>query len=88
MMEGDFSILIESGYTKSQAIATQMLTAIAAVIGTLVGLTASSNSFAEDILLSFTCGGFVYVATLGVLPMLNNRKYGKNSQIFDRKKNM
>ena len=71
---GDFSILIESGYTKMQAIQAQLVTAMAAILGTMVGLCCQKNPILEDILLSITCGGFVYVATVGVLPMLSQRK--------------
>jgi len=73
---GDFTILMESGMTKFQAIKAQFVTAIAAFLGTLVGLfLAQRNEEWESGLLALTSGGFVYIATVGVLPSIlrNNR---------------
>eukprot|EP01032_Pedospumella_encystans_P007912 gene7912-9431_t len=65
---GDFTILIQSGLTKSQAIKAQFVTAIAAVLGVSVGLLARRSEVAEELLLSFTAGGFVYLAGVNMLP--------------------
>jgi zinc transporter 7 len=78
---GDFSILLESGFTKFEAIKTQMVTALSAVLGTILGLFAQRSPFLEEILSSITCGGFLYVSTLGVLSMLSGKKGTGYTQI-------
>lgn len=77
---GDYSILIGSGFSKSEAIASQFFTAIAAFLGTIFGLVAShsfdSGHGAHDHnhnILSFTSGGFIYLAACGILPDLLNQ---------------
>ena len=53
------------------AMKMQFLTAIAAFLGCLVGLLSSSVSEqAEQYILPFTAGGFIYIATVDVLPDL------------------
>jgi solute carrier family 39 (zinc transporter), member 7 len=78
---GDFAILLESGFTKFQAIKVQMVTALAAVLGTLVGLCAGSFSPFNEILLSITTGGFLFVSTLGILPMISSKRNLSFTQI-------
>lgn len=77
---GDYSILISSGFSKSEAIASQFFTAIAAFLGTIFGLVASqsfdSGQGAHDHdhnILSFTSGGFIYLAACGILPDILNQ---------------
>jgi len=67
---GDFAILIQSGYTKRQAIVAQVFTAIGALVGTLVGLLAGNIASSTLWILPFTAGGFIYVACVTVLPVL------------------
>lgn len=55
---------------KYEAIRAQFLTAIAAVIGTIVGLQAQRNQIVEDLLLAFTSGGFLFLATVTMLPSI------------------
>jgi zinc transporter 7 len=66
---GDFTILVNSGLTKSQAIRAQFVTAIAAFIGTACGLIGASNSeVVKALLLSWTAGGFLYISTVSMIP--------------------
>jgi len=65
---GDFTILLQSGLSKTQAIQAQFMTAVAAVLGTSIGLLAHRSEVAEELLLAFTAGGFVYLATVTMLP--------------------
>jgi zinc transporter 7 len=57
-------------HSKWQAISAQFVTAIAAFAGTFVGLLAERHPVFEDLLLAFTSGGFVYIATIGALPKI------------------
>lgn len=65
---GDFTILVQSGLSKYEAIQAQFVTAIAAFLGTGVGLYMSEhNEVMQDVLLSLTAGGFLYIATVAAM---------------------
>ena len=68
---GDFAILMQSGYPKRKAMLLQLSTATGAMIGTLCGLLADSISTVATMwILPFTAGGFIYIATVSVIPEL------------------
>ncbi|XP_012054443.1 PREDICTED: protein catecholamines up [Atta cephalotes] len=68
---GDFAILIQSGYSKRKAMMLQLTTAIGALLGTFVSLLADGmGDFATRWILPFTAGGFIYIATVSVIPEL------------------
>lgn len=68
---GDFAILIQSGVPKHKAIFLQLLTAIGALAGCLVSLVLGDvTEAASSVTLPFTAGGFIYIATVSVLPEL------------------
>lgn len=64
---GDFCTLIRAGFSKSQAILAQFLTAIAAFMGTAFALYVSEG-WNGHLLLFVTAGGFVYLAATTILP--------------------
>lgn len=63
---GDFAILVKNGLSKNQAIMAQFGTATAAMLGTIVGLFL--HDWAGESLMFITAGGFVYLATVTILP--------------------
>ena len=68
---GDFAILVQSGYPKRKAMLLQLSTATGAMIGTFCGLLADSFSGVATMwILPFTAGGFIYIATVSVIPEL------------------
>lgn len=68
---GDFAILVQSGCTKRKAMCLQLLTALGALAGTACSLLAEGvGATATAWILPFTAGGFVYIATVTVLPEL------------------
>jgi len=68
---GDFAILIQSGCNKRKAILLQLTTAVGAVSGTIVSLMAEGiDEAATAWILPFTAGGFIYIATVSVIPEL------------------
>lgn len=68
---GDFAILVQSGCTKRKAMCLQLLTAVGALAGTVCSLLAEGvGAAATAWILPFTAGGFVYIATVTVLPEL------------------
>ncbi|CAI5452086.1 unnamed protein product [Caenorhabditis angaria] len=72
---GDFAILIQSGYSKRKAMMIQLVTAIGALSGCIICLLAADSDILTDStssswVLPFTAGGFIYIATVSVLPEL------------------
>lgn len=69
---GDFAILIQSGCSKKKAIFLQLLTALGALSGTILSLVFESamTGFASSCILPFTAGGFMYIATVSIIPEL------------------
>lgn len=68
---GDFAILIQSGFTRREAMATQLLTAIGAMIGTVIGLLMEGAEDSSSVWISpFTAGGFIYIACSSIMPEL------------------
>merc|ERR1712136_432891 len=72
---GDFAILVQSGASKERAMMLQLVTALGAMMGTVFGLLLGGTFGAVSIILPFTAGGFIYIATVGVIPeILANEK--------------
>ena len=68
---GDFAILVQSGYPKRKAMLLQLVTAVGAICGTVCGLLAEgAGESAIAWILPFTAGGFIYIATVSVIPEL------------------
>jgi zinc transporter 7 len=62
---GDYCILLKHGFSKTQAIAAQFGTALAAFLGAMVGVWAASTWSGVTYI---TAGGFVYLASVSILP--------------------
>jgi len=88
---GDFAILISAGFSKKQAIIAQFFTALAAFCGTGVGLMAMDSVHKHghqelgNALLSFTAGGFVYIAACCIIPELLDDSSSKGRSMFIRR---
>jgi len=67
---GDFAILIKSGCSRKKAMLLQLTTAVGALAGTVLALLGSGSEAADSWVLPFTAGGFIYIATVSVLPEL------------------
>ncbi|XP_030053090.1 zinc transporter SLC39A7 [Microcaecilia unicolor] len=68
---GDFAILVQSGCSKRKAMFLQLITAVGALAGTASSLLAEGiGEAATAWILPFTAGGFIYVATVAVIPEL------------------
>ncbi|VDO96000.1 unnamed protein product [Soboliphyme baturini] len=70
---GDFAVLIQSGCSKRSAIFLQLLTALGSLIGCSLALctantTEVTNTAAGSWILPFTAGGFIYIATVSIIP--------------------
>lgn len=53
-----------------EAISAQLLTATGAMIGVYIGVSVQSYQQISDMVLAATCGGFVYLSTVVILPTL------------------
>ncbi|EDW63695.1 protein catecholamines up [Drosophila virilis] len=69
---GDFAILIKSGCSRRKAMLLQLVTALGALAGTALALLGAGGSDGSSApwVLPFTAGGFIYIATVSVLPEL------------------
>jgi zinc and cadmium transporter len=66
---GDFGVLIYAGYSKGKALFMNFLISLTAILGGIIGLILSKNieSFAS-VMIAFTAGGFIYIATADLIP--------------------
>jgi len=67
---GDYALLLQAGWTKKNAMMAQLVTAIGAFIGVGIGLLTGGEAEGALWVLPFTAGGFIYIATVDVLPDL------------------
>lgn len=68
---GNFGLLLHSGYTKQKALLLNFIVGLSAVLGTIIAIIAGSSF--EDItkyILPITAGGFLYMATVDLIPEL------------------
>lgn len=66
---GDFGVLVYAGYSKKKALLMNFLISLTAIVGGLVGLLLSNSIAAfSGIMVSFTAGGFIYIATSDLIP--------------------
>ncbi len=59
------------------------MTAIAAVLGTAVGLLAQRNKTLEELMLAFSSGGFLYIAAVNILPDIVREKSGISQTVAE-----
>ncbi|XP_078429506.1 ZIP metal ion transporter family isoform X2 [Wolffia australiana] len=69
---GDFGILVRSGFSVSNALLFNFLSALVALAGTAVALLLGRNPGHSSLIEAFTAGGFIYVSVAGVLPEINS----------------
>jgi len=66
---GDFGVLLYAGYSKRKALMMNFLISLTAILGGIVGLVLSKNITAfSGIMIAFTAGGFIYIATADLIP--------------------
>lgn len=72
---GDFGILIYGGFSKSRALFFNFLCGLTAILGAIIGYILSGLT--ENIplfLITFTAGGFIYIAASDLIPELHRQK--------------
>ena len=79
---GDFGILIYGGFGKKRALTYNFVSALTAVIGSLIAYyLASYIQGVEQFLVPFAAGGFIYIAATDLMPELHKRTQTKESLI-------
>lgn len=79
---GDFGILVYGGFTKTRALFFNFLCALTAILGAVIGyiLSGLTQNFSL-FLISFTAGGFIYIAASDLIPELHKQKDAKRANI-------
>ncbi|UXI21705.1 peptidyl-tRNA hydrolase 2 [Sarcoptes scabiei] len=80
---GDYAMLIQAGYRRRNAMALQLVTAIGALIGTFIGLHYGGLDYATQIILPITAGGFIYIATVSIVPELLEGKISHLQSFYE-----
>ena len=79
---GDFGILVYGGFSKRKALFFNFICGLSAIVGAVIGYMLSN--IIEDIslfLISFTAGGFIYIAASDLIPELHKQKDAKRANI-------
>lgn len=72
---GDFAVLLHAGYTRKKALWLNFLSAITAVLGTIVAfLLGEVGEIFINWVLPFAAGGFIYIAMTDLIPELHKTK--------------
>ena len=68
---GDFSILVQGGFSEKKALMFNFLTALTAILGGLLTVYFSKVFVSlVPFLVAFSAGGFIYIATADLLPAI------------------
>ncbi|MDD5196724.1 MAG: ZIP family metal transporter [Candidatus Omnitrophica bacterium] len=72
---GDFGVLVYGGFSKSKALFYNFLSAITAILGTVIGfaLANMSGGFLK-LLMPVAAGGFIYIASCDLIPELHKQE--------------
>jgi zinc and cadmium transporter len=71
---GDFLILLHSGYTRTQAVALNLISSVATLVGgVLAYYTLAPMKGAVPYVLAFAAAGMIYVAVADLIPGLHKR---------------
>jgi len=72
---GDFGVLVYGGFSKFKALYYNFVTALTCIVGAILGYFISANiqNF-SPFLLSFTAGGFIYIAACDLVPELHKQE--------------
>ncbi len=76
---GDFAVLLHAGYEKMRALWLNFLSALLAVLGTLVALIMGEGGSFTKWILPLAAGGFIYIAVADLIPELQKNKEAKYS---------
>lgn len=79
---GDFAVLLHSGYTKTRALWLNFLSALFAILGTLLAfILGEAGEIFILWIIPIAAGGFIYVAVADLIPELHKTKEVKHSAL-------
>lgn len=79
---GDFGVLIYGGFSKNKALLFNLLSALTAVLGGVVGYYLSTAiAGLAPVLLPVTAGGFIYIAASDLIPELHKEKDNRKANL-------
>lgn len=77
---GDFGVLVYGGFSRQKALFYNFISALTAFVGAIVGYFLSANIYGFSYtLLSFTAGGFIYIASSDLIPEIHKETEQKKS---------
>lgn len=76
---GDFGSLVYGGFSKRRALLLNFMTALAAVLGTIIVLILGEKEGVINFLVPFAAGGFIYVALSDLIPELHKHTKARGS---------
>jgi zinc and cadmium transporter len=68
---GDFGILVHSGLKPRRALILNLLSGLAAVAGAIVTLAFAPTATIENLMVPFTAGAFIYIASTDLMPEIH-----------------
>jgi zinc and cadmium transporter len=79
---GDFGVLVYGGLNKNKALFYNFLSAITAILGTVIGFVLAniSDSFLK-LLMPMAAGGFIYIASCDLIPELHKQEDIKKASL-------
>ena len=79
---GDFGVLIYGGFSKVKALFWNLISGLTAIAGAVLGFYFYNHiEGATPILLSFTAGGFIYIAASDLIPELHRERVSARSNL-------
>lgn len=77
---GNFGVLLHGGYSKTKALLLNLLTAVTAIVGTIVALMLGNQMSGSVVFLSaFAAGNFIYIAGSDLIPDMHREMGVKKS---------
>ncbi len=73
---GDFGVLLHAGFSPKRAIAFNLLSGLAAVVGALIVIATQGKLGLEVALVPVAAGGFLYIACADLVPEIRKRARG------------
>lgn len=78
---GDFSILLHSKMSKKKALLLNLMSALFAVLGGIIGYVAIEILNIIPVITAFAAGGFIYLSLADIIPEINNHE-NRFRQVF------
>ncbi|MDD5135791.1 MAG: ZIP family metal transporter [Candidatus Omnitrophica bacterium] len=80
---GNFTVLVYGGFSKLRALFFNFVSALFAIVGTVVGFYFAGNiSGFSRFVLPAAAGGFIYIASCDLIPELHKEEGGKRSALI------